>query len=359
MTNHDIIQLRLINQQLIKPSFAKPHELASYMGCMQAQDFYGAKWAIGTRIKGITDALIEKEFDEGKIIRTHVLRPTWHFLAAGDVGWMLKLTAPRIKLLSAGYHRRNGIDSAIIKQSQKIFEDALTGGKQLSREELMPLFKNLNIKTGDNHLSFLLLEAELDGLICSGARKGKQFTYALLEERVPKLKYLNREEAVAELAKRYFISRGPATVQDFAWWSGLSLTDAKKGIELNKQGLIGETVSGETYWFSPAINSEQKYRNEARLLPAFDEYLIAYKNRALSLNPGQGVITGNGIFKPTLILNGRVTGTWKRADKKDKVLIEVDPFIKLSKLATKKIFTEAKNYGKFLGKKSEVKLASV
>jgi hypothetical protein len=352
MTNRDIIQLRLINQKLIGPSYAKPHELVSYMGCIQAQDFFGAKWAIGTRIKDITDALIEKEFDEGKIIRTHVLRPTWHFIAAGDVGWILELTAPRIKMLSAGYHRKEGIDSTTIKQSQKIFEDALTGGKQLSREELMPLLKNRKIKTSDNHLSFLLLEAELDGLICSGARKGKQFTYALLEERVPKLKYLHREEAVAELAKRYFISRGPATAHDFAWWSGLSLTDAKKGLELNKQELIHETINAETYWFSPTINSEQKYANEVHLLPAFDEFLIAYKNRTLSLKPGHSVITGNGIFKPTLMFNGRVTGTWKRANKKDKVLIEVSPFIKLSKLATQKTLSEANNYAKFLGKKT-------
>jgi hypothetical protein len=161
----DIIQQRLINQQLVNGAFTRPHELVSYMGCIQAQDFAGAKWAIGNRVKGITDALIEKEFNEGKILRTHILRPTWHFVSPADIGWMLKLTAPQVKMLSAGYLRNKGIDAATLNKSKKIFEKALTGGKHLSREELVPLLKDQQIKTDDDHLAFLLLKAELDGLI--------------------------------------------------------------------------------------------------------------------------------------------------------------------------------------------------
>jgi hypothetical protein len=195
MTIRDILQQRLVNQQLTGSAFTKPHELVRYMGCMQAQDFYGAKWAIGFRLKSVTDAAIEKEFSEGKILRTHVLRPTWHFVSPDDIGWMLKLTAPQVKMLTAGYHRKEGIEKSIIDKSRDVFEAALTGGKQLTREELAPILAQHNIKTSDNHLSFLLLEAELDGLLCSGARKGKHFTYALLQERAPDQKELSREEA--------------------------------------------------------------------------------------------------------------------------------------------------------------------
>ncbi|MDB5030486.1 winged helix DNA-binding domain-containing protein [Mucilaginibacter sp.] len=353
MSNRDILQQRLINQQLMGLKFTKAHELVSYMGCIQAQDFYGAKWALGTRIKGLTDTLVEKEFNEGKIIRTHVLRPTWHFVSPGDIGWMLKLTAPQVKKLMAGYLVKEGIDSAILKQSKKIFETALTGGNQLSREELIPLLKGQNIKTGDNHLSFLLLDAELDGLICSGARKGKQFTYMLLQDRVPDSKYLDKDEALAELAKRYFISRGPATVHDFAWWSGLTITDAKRGLELSKPNLDHQIINGQAYWFLPVI-TEQKLVNTVRLLPAYDEYYVAYKNRSFGIDDKHNTLSGSGIFKPPVVVNGQIAGSWKRIEKKDKVFIEIEPFVKVSNQIAQKIVAEAKRYARFFDKKSEV-----
>jgi hypothetical protein len=351
-----ILQQRLINQQLTDAAFTKPHQLVRYMGCMQAQDFYGAKWAIGTRLKGVTDAAIEKEFSEGKILRTHVLRPTWHFVSPDDIGWMLKLTAPQVKMLTAGYHRKEGIERTIIDKSRDVFNAALTGGKQLTREELVPILTQQNIKTSDNHLSFLLLEAELDGLICSGARKGKHFTYALLQERAPNQKKLSREAALGELANRYFISRGPATVQDFAWWSGLTLTDAKIGLEHNKSILDNQTINGQIYWFSPNTTIESKAKNTVYLLPAYDEYSVAYKDRSLILDVKFNALSGNGIFKQQLVIKGQIAGTWKRAEKKDNVLIEIDPFVKVSDQSTKKIIADANRYGKFMSKNTKVRM---
>jgi hypothetical protein len=359
LTNHDIIQQRLINQQLAYTAFTQPHELISYMGCIQAQDFAGAKWAIGNRVKGITDALVEKEFNEGKILRTHILRPTWHFVSPVDIGWMLKLTAPQVKMLSAGYLRRKGIDAATLNKSKKIFENALTGGKHLSREELVPLFKDQQIKTNDDHLAFLLLEAELDGLICSGPRKGKRFTYSLLEERVPNAKQLDKEEALAKLAIKYFISRGPATVHDFAWWSGLSITDARKGTEANRSQLIHEVMDGQTYWSSPFIDAGKMSANAVQLLPAYDEYNVAYKNRSFSINENHNTLSGNGIFKPPLVVDGKIAGAWKRTDGKNKASIEITPFIKLSSQATKKITACSEHYSKFLNKQCELKIVPV
>jgi hypothetical protein len=349
----NIRQQRLANQQLAGSKFTTAPELVSYMGCMQAQDYYGAKWAIGIRVKGLTDAAIEKDLNEGKILRTHVLRPTWHFVSPADIGWMLKLTAPKIRGFAKGHHRQLGIDEAMLIRSKNVLTSALAGGKQLSREELLPLLKNNKVNTDDTRISFLLMDAELDGLICNGARKGKQFTYALLEERVPNLKQLDREEALATLAKRYFISRGPATVKDFAWWSGLNISDAKRGLELTCTLLNHEIINGQAYWFSNQLPEVKKDKG-VYLLPAFDEYNIAYQNREFSVDPKNPIKTQNGIFKPTLLVNGSVAGLWKRTEKKDTVQIEVEPFIKLSGLAAGKITVEAKRYGKFLGKKSLV-----
>ncbi|MDB5114634.1 MAG: Winged helix DNA-binding protein, partial [Mucilaginibacter sp.] len=307
----------------------------------------------GIRVKGLTDAAIEKDLNEGKILRTHVLRPTWHFVSPADIGWMLKLTAPKIKGFAKIHYRQLGIDEAMLIRSKNVLTSALANGKQLSREELLPLFKNNKVNTDDTRISFLLMDAELDGLICSGARKGKQFTYALLEERVPNLKQLDLEEALATLAKRYFISRGPATVKDFAWWSGLNISDAKLGLELTRVFLNHEIINGQAYWFSNQL-PEAKKSTGIYLLPAFDEYNIAYQNRDFSIGPEYQIKTRNGIFKPSLLINGRVAGLWKRTEKKDTVLIEVNPFTKLSDLAARKITVEAKRYGKFLGKKSLV-----
>src|SRR5882757_2265869 len=250
MTSRDIAHHRLINQGILGSTFTEPKEMVRWMGCIQAQDFAGAKWAIGNRIKGITETEVENDFNEGKILRTHILRPTWHFVTAEDIHWILKLTAPKIKALCKGLHRKLEINEGILKRSKKIISKALQGGNQLTRDELQTLLKNRRINTDDIRLGFLIMDAELDGLICSGRRRGKQFTYALLEERSPKVKSMDRDAAIAELGKRYFISRGPATVQDFAWWSSLTLTEARKSVELNKKHLAHEVINGQAFWFS-------------------------------------------------------------------------------------------------------------
>ena len=255
MISRDIIQRRLINQQLAASAatgcFSTSAALVQWMGCIQAQDFAGGKWAIGSRIKGMTEAAVEKDFNEGRFLRTHVLRPTWHFVAPEDIRWMLKLTAPRLKAFNKNMHRNLEITPAILKRSTAIIEKALAGGKQLTRTELLLRLKKSKINTDDIRFSFLLMDAELDGVICSGPRQGKQFTYALLEERVPPAAAKSREEALTELARRYFSSRGPATLPDFAWWGGITLSDAKKGLEQCRQELAHEEINGQAYWFLP------------------------------------------------------------------------------------------------------------
>lgn len=346
MDSKQIAHLRLINQQLTKPQFTKTTDLVSWMGCMQAQDFAGAKWAIANRVQGLTDQQIEADFDAGKILRTHILRPTWHFVCPEDIGWMLQLTAPHIKAMSKSMHKQLGIDQNILNKSKEILLNALNGNKHLTRQHLLPYYAAKGINTDDIRLGIILMDAELDGLICSGAKQGKQFTHALLHERVKPVPQLDREAAIAELAKRYFYSHGPATVPDFAWWSGLNLSDSKRGLEMNKHNLVSGIVNGQTYWF---YGEAQNLSNKpVQLLPAFDEYTVAYKDRSDVLSPAFNKATGNGIFKPLVIINGQVTGTWKRSLTKNKVIVDFELFKAIDKRTQQKIMSEAKRYSKFV-----------
>ena len=349
MTSRSIIECRLVNQQLTNSRFTTAAQLVDWMGCIQSQDFAASKWAIGNRIDNITEAQIDKEFNEGKILRTHILRPTWHFVTPDDIAWMLKLTAPRIRAFSKSYLSKLNLDKKVLNRSKNIIAKALRDGNQLSRQQLMVLLKKAKVNTDDIRSTFIMMEAELDGLICSGGRQGKQFTYALLEERVPKIKRLNDEAPVAKLAKKYFTSHGPATKYDFAWWSGLTLAQAKEGIELNKKQLAYQVVEGNTYWFS-CEQSIPKPKKSVFLLPMFDEYTVAYKDRAHALNSSHIKLTSFGLNR-TIVINGQIAGTWKRKELKSNVIIETQLFDKNDKRNLNSIKTAAKKYAQFINKK--------
>src|SRR5215469_1273386 len=245
----DIAQTRLSNQQLSTQKFSKPEEVVSWFGAMQSQDFAAAKWAIAQRSKNQTDASIEKAFNEGKILRTHIMRPTWHFVTPSDIRWILALTSPRVYRFNGYYYRQTGLDKSIFEKSNLVIQKALTGGKQLTRSELNEYLVAAKIPTENLGLSYTIMQAELDGIICSGPRKGKQFTYMLLDERVPQTKTFSNNEAIAQLTKRFFQSHGPALAADFSWWSGLTLTDAKKGVALLGSQIQKSERDGKTYYY--------------------------------------------------------------------------------------------------------------
>jgi len=231
MTNSDLLFSRLHNQRLSSTGFEKPVDVVRWLGAVQAQDFNAAKWALALRMRQATDAIVEETFNKGEILRTHVMRPTWHFVAPEDIRWLLQLTAPRVNLRAGPNYRKFELDTAVFKRSNKIFAKALEGGKHLTRPALKSMLDADGIDVTDPvRLAHVLLRAELDGVICSGPRIGKQFTYALLEERAPASKILDRDEALVELTQRYFRSHGPATLQDFVWWSGLTVEDARRGM---------------------------------------------------------------------------------------------------------------------------------
>jgi hypothetical protein len=351
MTTKDLIHRRLCNQQVTATELQTPAEMVAWMVAVQAQDFAAAKWALGMRLKGMTDADVDAIFNAGDILRTHVMRPTWHFVAPADIRWLLKLTAPRVKALNAFMNRQMGVDAAILKRSSRVIEKALTG-RQLTRPEINEALNKAGIATDDIRSALLLMEAELDGLICSGPRKGKQFTYALLDERVPATRPMSNVEALATLATRYFISRGPATLQDFVWWSGLAVKDAREALEMIRSQLVSETIDKQVYWFSPSTMSPKSRAGKAYLLPNYDEYLIAYKDRLAVMgdvaNDGAGA-RQNVIFNHAVLIDGVVEGTWKRTLKKDAVVIETVFPGPLSETNKKALSAAAKQYGKFIG----------
>lgn len=352
MTLNDISHIRLANQQIIGGKTNTAKGIVSWMGAMQAQDYNMAKWAIGLRLHEATDKIVKAAIDKGEVLRTHVLRPTWHFVSADDIYWMLELTAPRIKASLKSRHRELELTAPVYRKSRLLIERVLSGNIHLTREELITALRKANINVDDNRSSHLLLWAELEGVICSGAIKNKKQTYALLEERVTKKHLLTREEALATLALRYFSSHGPATVQDFAWWSGLSLTEARSALEMTKKNFTAVSIDSQTYWSSNSGTVSPVDKESVYLLPAFDEFIISYKNRsaALSLAHHNKAVSSNGIFRPTLVVNGIVTGTWKRTIKNKKIIIETS-FFEHHTIAMKTLIEEAGvSFGNFLGK---------
>ncbi len=356
MKINDIANIRLLNQQITKTKFKTPKELVSWMGAMQAQDFIMAKLAVGVRLPGSKETLIEEAVNKGEILRTHVLRPTWHFVSSEDIRWMLELTAPHIKAGIKSRHKNLGMTKELLKKSNRIIEKALSGGKHLTREEIVSELKNVKIDVSENRSSHFMLMAELVGLICSGRMKGNKQTYALLEERVSKTKSLKREEALAKLANRYFTSHGPATLKDFVWWSGLPVSDARKAIEMVKPNLVSEKIGENEYWITNSIKVPKKDGESIYLLPAYDEFLISYKDRDASLmfEHNKKTISNNGIFRPVIIINGQVKGIWKRITKNSNVTVEINFFQPQKKAVQQKVKKAAMKISLFLNKKVEV-----
>ncbi len=317
---------RIFNQQIGSQAMSSPQELVAHMGAIQAQDATMCRWAVGCRMSGTTNKTIESALNEGNILRTHLMRPTWHLVTAQDIRWILQITAPQVKQAASHGDKRFGLDEALFSRCNKIIEKVLEGSKHLTRSEIVAAFEHEKIMPGVYGIYHVLMRAEQEGIICSGASRGKEATYALLHERVPYTPSYTKDEALATLALRYFTSHAPATLADFIWWSGLKTSDARKGLEMIKQYFIMEKINGSEYFFS--TNFTENKTLQAFFLPAFDEFVISYKNRADILDPvfGSRAISSNGIFKPIIVLNGKVIGTWKRSIKKGAIHIEQELF---------------------------------
>jgi hypothetical protein len=345
-----IVRRRLTNQHLARPIYREPGAVVAWLGAVQAQDFAGAKWALGQRTTSLDGEAIARAFDEGRILRTHVMRPTWHFVAPADIRWLQALTAPRVNAASAFYYRQAGLDAKVFARTRRVLERALRDRTFLTRSELAAALARSGIEASGPRLGLLMMRAELDAVICSGPVRGKQFTYALIDERVPATRPRGREESLAELATRYFASHGPASVRDFVWWSGLTARDARAGID-SVPALSGTEIDGVTYFSLPSRPAARVERPRAFLLPNYDELLIAHKDRVVFHEPTAREQPGsaNHIFWHSLVIDGWLVGSWKRTASSKTIQVNVAPFRNLTALERRAVSVAANRYAAFLG----------
>jgi hypothetical protein len=356
-TGDALVRRRLRTQRLTGAGFTTPEDVVGWLGAVQSQDYGPAKWAVGMRQRRASDAAVERAFAEGRILRTHVLRPTWHFVLPADIRWLLAATAPRIQAGNAGRYRQLGLDDDTLRRCEKLLAGALRGGGQLTRAELADVLTAAGIDVQNQRLPHVLMYAELNATICSGARRGLQHTYALLEERAPDAGDLPRDEALTELARRYFTSHGPATAKDFATWASLTLAEVKAGIEAAGPSLRREEIGDLAFWsgadqsaWTPAL------RSPTVRLQGYDEYVMGYTQT-------KGVLARLGtawspatppVFALIVLLDGRVAGFWKRTLRRDGVVVEAALLEPFDATQMQALADEAARYGAFLGLEATV-----
>lgn len=350
MTELDVARGRLHSQHIAQPTLDTPEAVVRWMGAMQAQDYGQSLWAIGARMPSATLRQIEAAIVEGRLIRTWTQRGTIHFAPPEDARWMIGLTAERMIARDARRLKQLELDADTMARGEKIICTALEAGRPVTRAALMERLEAEGISTSTQRGYHLLWHLAQHGLICLGPLEGKQQTFVLYDKWVKNPRQLERGDALTELARRYFPSHAPATVQDFAWWAGLTMTDAKTGLEGAKPHLVSTVHNGKTYWlpadFSPAPEASAP---RVHLLAGFDEYLLGYTDRSAVLDPAQAdqvVPGGNGVFFPIIVQDGQVIGTWKRAVKKDRVVITRQGFAAFEPSAA--FESAAQRYGAFV-----------
>lgn len=334
MTSDTLLTLRLLHQQIAVPDkgalrATTPAALVAYFGATQAQEYGQTKWSLGLRLPGSREAEVEEAFSRGAIVRTHILRPTWHFVAAEDLRWMLSLSAPRVHGANAYYYKKCGLDAAAFRRCHAVLENELTGGRFVDRDTLKAALAKAGLEADGLRMAYLLMEAELEGVICSGPRQGKQFTYALMDERVPPAPALSREAARARLSERYFASRGPATAEDFAWWSGLTLQDARAALADLPKTFERASFEGREHAFLPLKTDPLSLRQSTFLMSEYDEYGIAYKDRSVLSNPERPATVnreGQPVRYYLVVLGGRVGGLWRPVVKGRSRTVEIIPY---------------------------------
>jgi hypothetical protein len=351
MIRRDIAVQRLYNHRLAAPGFSTPQEVVGWMGAVQAQEYAFAKWALAMRMRiDIQDAELEQAFNAGLILRVHVMRPTWHFVLPADVRWMQSLSAQRVIQSQASRYRQLELDEALFARCEPVIVKALEGDKQLTRAELAAELGKAGMHLQGERLGHILLRLEVKALVCSGPRRGKQFTYMLLDERAPHAKSLPRDEALALLTQRYFQSHAPATAQDFAWWSGLTVGDVRTGLEMLKPRFLPEVIDGKTYWHDPSLPELAELPLVVHLLPTYDEFHNGYKDYSPVFEPAyiEQVSQVGRTFSSYYAINGQIAGMWKRTFHKGAVIITRMPFRELSPRESDAFAMAAGCFGEFL-----------
>jgi Winged helix DNA-binding domain len=340
-----VVQSRLHTQRLASGHFDRPAEAVHWLGAMQAQEFAEAKWSIAERVDNCTDADVEEAFARGEILRTHVLRPTWHFVAATDIRWMLRLTAPRVHAANRYSYRKFDLPDQTLGQAHAVIAAALEDGEPRTRPELADALAKAGIVADGVRLGYILMHAELEELVCSGPRRGKQHTYALLDQRAPEQSALARDEALSQLTLRFFRSRGPATVADFTAWSGLTVADANAGLQLAGEELDATLDEEGTAWIGGAGGGASAAAPGAYLIPMYDEMGIGYKDLRMVLAQPP---PREGMLNRPIVIDGRTVGSWKRTMARRAVTIEATLFTELSSGDRTALEAAVARFGRFI-----------
>jgi len=345
-------ELRLIAQRIVTPAATTPVETVRWMLALQAQDFPGVKWSVGLRQRSGTQAAVEAACDAGEIVRSWPMRGTLHLVAAEDLKWMLELTTPR-SVASAGDRRAYlGIGDLDVERARDLALAALTGGRVMSREALLASIAAGGVSTQGQRGYHLLWYLAQTGSLVLGPVDARQQTFALLDEWVPHPRRLEPDEALGELARRFFASHGPATAKDLARWSGVTMAQVRAGISVAGAALTTLDLDGVPHFLAPEALDVAAPAARVHLLPGFDEYVLGYQDRTAFLAPGhsQAIVPGgNGVFRPTIIVDGAVAGTWRRTVKAREVVVEPAPFVPLPRPIQARLRDAVEAYGAYLG----------
>ena len=358
MPPHPIAQRRMHNQRLAGNRLGAPAEVVGWLGCVQAQDYGPAKWSVGERCQGVVDADVDRAMAQGTILRTHVLRPTWHFVLPADIRWIQQLTAPRVHAQNAYYYRQTGLEDGVRDRARRLITDALRGGNHLTRRELEGVLLAGGVTVKGIGMAYVVMDAELDCILCSGPLRGKQQTYALLDERVPDAPARSRDEALAELALRYFASRGPATARDMRFWSSLTLADIHRGIEMAGPRLRREEIDGLTFWAAPGQAPPEMPSPTVHLLQGLDEYFVGYGESRGYCDRARTrpSLVDRAIYNGALTLDTQLAGHWKRTVGKRAVTFTVALATPLDDTQRAALQATADRHGAFLGLPASVEI---
>ena len=362
MTNRAIAHARLRNSRLAGPPLATPEEVVGWFGAVQSQDVPGALWGIAQRMTpGATIRELGTALDDGRIIRTHGPRPTWHFLAPQDLRWILALVGPRVESQNGSMYRREGIDADTLARSTEILRSALVGPEALTRAELGNALTEGGIDITGLRLGLLGMHAELEAVICNGPRRAKQATFVLVDEFVPPAPPVAPVDALRELTVRYFRSHGPALAHDMAWWSCLTVGSVREGIALSGPALEDRRIDGKDYWACAGAFDPDPVAVPApdvMLLPNYDEYLGSYADYkpifddALPRAQNSGDVLGTHL----VVRDGLVVGGWRRALTRDRVTVTVTLLIPLTPAELDALEAAAAAFGRFIGLPAELQV---
>ena len=309
------VAIRLLNQQLIVPQFKSPTEVVSHMGAMQAQEYRMMRWAVEMRTKKPSHKAFKEAYDSGRIIRLHLMRGTWQLVTAEDYWWMIDFCAPKAIAATTGWMHSNKIsipDEELFRVRDILAQTAADKGS-ITKEDIIKALAEHNMQMDDHRLSYHIRMAEFSGTLCSGDLLPIKATYALSTEKVGlRLAQIDRDEALMHFIRKYFQSRQPATLEDFVWWSGLNISDCRKGIELLGNTIHVERWKGRDYYLTDDCRTRGFRKGKFLLIPSYDEYLISYKSRDVVLPPEHRHHAHNnsGIFQPIIAYDGTICGNW-------------------------------------------------